>query len=1524
MNTLLRRFGPLLLFASSICSGALLAAPTITRPPGVVTATTGTTATFSVDATGAGALRYQWRRAGAPIVGANGPTYSISPVGLGDEGAYDVEVSDDSGLPVVSGPGWLVYRAAAGRLWGAGLVSSLGGGNSGGWSTPRRIAKDVTRVFAGSSRTFFLKTDGTLWATGTNFAGALGDGTTEHRLLPVLVATDVAEVAAGASHTLLLKRDHSLWAVGANSSGQLGNNTTVNSVTPVHVADGVAHAAAGRDHSAFITLTGELWVWGSGSAGKLGLGDSNNRLTPQFLTAGVKEVAAGPNYTVFVRSDSSLWGMGMWSSSAPVRLRSGVRSATVGISYIFVVGVDGSLDVRSISGFTSQLIYDAVEAVAADLYGDAWALRRRDGQAWSFGPGLGLKLANGAITPLGDSIKEIAVGSGQILAVDARGDLFAYGNYGGGALGVGLDETQSSPALLQDGIVAASTGGNHSLSLAANGDLWAAGSNSAGQLGTATPALRITPAVCASGVRQVASGGNRTLYIDSTGQLWSVGAGGGLTDQSIPYPVASGVVTCAGSPNHSLFITSEGELRGMGSNQYGQLGNRVFLGSSSIAPVPIAWGVVACAAGAGHTLFIKADGSLWALGYNNAGQLGDGTTTARTAPVQVATGVVSVSAGHYFSLFRTVDGTLWGMGANNSGQFGDGTTTSRLLPTPISNDVVAFRAGAEHTLFLKADGSLWTAGLNTNGQLADGTVAPSAVRKKVADDVSAIAAGGNVSLFVQRAGAGSEATILVPPQSQTVSAGATCRFTVSATGTGPVGYQWYKDGVALPGENNPELTVVCVDAVSAGSYAVEAIATAGRVRSPAAILIVGPAPAIVPSSSSIAAGASTTLTVDASGTGDLSYQWWHDGGAISGATGLALTIANPPLSALGYYQVVVTDDYASNFSDPAALSWPSFPIAPAETDQFALGAAFDGTNFVVAIQGTEGNATATTAQLVAPDGGLVGGRISFGRNGGEAGNGLGGVKVACDGANSLLVWADNAGAPTLRLWGAFVSKAGAVVGEPFAFPVAGGASMVQRPQGIAFDGIRYLIVYSDGESKPWRLCGRFVSPAGVVGAEMELATDTVDSFQAVASNGSGFFVAWPAWLGDQQYGAQGRFVSGTGTLSAVVALDSEPSPSYNPLAVASDGIDYLVVWNHDTGPGLPAPTAWELRSRIVRAGGSLPAAPVTLCDRMLDPVLPAIAFDGDAYLVTWSQTRAGGFAAVLGGDATPGSTGLDAGGCRLHGDGTMLGAKFDLVVGPGNQGLTSTAAGAGKCLVVYNTPWMAAGSEVRGLLLPASTGPTITSQPVSQDVAAGGGAVFSVEAAGEELRYQWYRGDSGDTTDPIDGATGPAYVTPALSAWARFWVRVTGSAGRADSRTALVRVAGAPMTLADWVAQAPLSAEQQAPLATPAEDGVANLLKYVLGVLPLESAAERLPALQVIQNQDRPLALGFVFTANPGVRGVRYALEASADLMTWNEVPSSAEVLETNPDSSFVLLVRESQPAVTDKRFVRLKLLLAE
>jgi pimeloyl-ACP methyl ester carboxylesterase len=61
-------------------------------------------------------------------------------------------------------------------------------------------------------------------------------------------------------------------------------------------------------------------------------------------------------------------------------------------------------------------------------------------------------------------------------------------------------------------------------------------------------------------------------------------------------------------------------------------------------------------------------------------------------------------------------------------------------------------------------------------------------------------------------------TITVPPQSQVANAGATVSFSVTATGTGQLSYQWRFNGATIPGATAGTLSLTNVQSANAGDY----------------------------------------------------------------------------------------------------------------------------------------------------------------------------------------------------------------------------------------------------------------------------------------------------------------------------------------------------------------------------------------------------------------------------------------------------------------------------------------------------------------------------------------------------------------------------------------------------------------------------------------------------------------------------------------------------------------------------------
>jgi len=176
-----------------------------------------------------------------------------------------------------------------------------------------------------------LKSDGTVWGVGSNYYGLLGDGTTTPRRNPVQAKnadgsafSEVVGISAAFKHTVYLKSDGTVWASGNNSYGQLGDGTTTDRLNPVQVKNadgselsGVVNISAAEYHTVYLKSDGTVWAVGYNGYGTLGDGTTTNHSNPVQATnvdgsefGGVVGISAGDRHSVYLKSDGSVWGTG--------------------------------------------------------------------------------------------------------------------------------------------------------------------------------------------------------------------------------------------------------------------------------------------------------------------------------------------------------------------------------------------------------------------------------------------------------------------------------------------------------------------------------------------------------------------------------------------------------------------------------------------------------------------------------------------------------------------------------------------------------------------------------------------------------------------------------------------------------------------------------------------------------------------------------------------------------------------------------------------------------------------------------------------------------------------------------------------------------------------------------------------------------------------------------------------------------------------------------------------------------------
>ena len=126
-------------------------------------------------------------------------------------------------------------------------------------------------------------------------------------------------------------------------------------------------------------------------------------------------------------------------------------------------------------------------------------------------------------------------------------------------------------------------------------------------------------------------------------------------------------------------------------------------------------------------------------------------------------------------------------------------------------------------------------------------------------------------------------SITTQPANQSVVVGQKATYSVAATGTAPLSYQWQKNGASISGATLSSYTTPPTTLADNGASFVAVVSDSnGSTKSSPAILTVDSAPVAPsittqPGSQSVTAGQTATFSVAATGTAPLSYQWQKNG-----------------------------------------------------------------------------------------------------------------------------------------------------------------------------------------------------------------------------------------------------------------------------------------------------------------------------------------------------------------------------------------------------------------------------------------------------------------------------------------------------------------------------------------------------------------------------------------------------------------------------------------------------------------------
>ncbi len=200
----------------------------------------------------------------------------------------------------------------------------------------------------------------------------------------------------------------------------------------------------------------------------------------------------------------------------------------------------------------------------------------------------------------------------------------------------------------------------------------------------------------------------------------------------------------------------------------------------------------------------------------------------------------------------------------------------------------------------------------------------------------------------------SAALVTRAPRSQSVKAGTCVTLTVEAESpTGPLRYQWFKNGSALAGATRETLFLANVGVADEGRYRAEVRAfTVNEVVSSteASLAVVAgesvplaPVIVVAPEPRNLTAGEANSLAVRVAGYPTPTIQWLKNGTPIAGATDAVLTFTNPQSADAGSYSAVVTNASRAVRTSAVEVSVvvppakPVFVVSPLARVSVALG-----------------------------------------------------------------------------------------------------------------------------------------------------------------------------------------------------------------------------------------------------------------------------------------------------------------------------------------------------------------------------------------------------------------------------------------------------------------------------------------------------------------------------------------------------------------------------------------------------------
>eukprot|EP00760_Papus_ankaliazontas_P023488 PhM_4_TR2058/c0_g1_i1/m.43216 len=312
----------------------------------------------------------------------------------------------------------------------------------------------LSKVATSNCHVMFVTNNHHIMAAGSNKGHRLGlpqqnKYFTEAVVVP-LECTAIG-VAAGSTSSYCIDNNGSVWTWGTGIEGELGLGRSVR-VTPratvIHSLRShfVVSVSASEKHVLAVTHGGQLWAWGNGRNGKLGLGDEENRYEPTRVpipklarswqsehSSLIVQAAACPSHSLVRNQNGDVFACGSGRFGA--------------------LGLDTDDDVLSLRPIPGVL---DVAFVAGGLHYSL--LLSNSGGIYAFGCGqngrLGLGSETDSVRPRLvqglPSVRTVAAGPRHAMAISTGGVPFSWGIGASGRLGNGTCADEFKPYKIKD------------------------------------------------------------------------------------------------------------------------------------------------------------------------------------------------------------------------------------------------------------------------------------------------------------------------------------------------------------------------------------------------------------------------------------------------------------------------------------------------------------------------------------------------------------------------------------------------------------------------------------------------------------------------------------------------------------------------------------------------------------------------------------------------------------------------------------------------------------------------------------------------------------------------------------------------------------------------------------------------------------------------------------------------------------------------------------------------------------------